>query len=364
MEEGKSNALVPFSISGNGIAETGPRSIVASMVTDALARAQSQTKAHAAARFRIGEYEFCDPDYRQILIWARALGNEPERIVSILSKSAICIFHEDENGRDLPLIVEDGSIKALAWNFEELPIPKFEWVDGLLIQEIAFEGKSTASIAPRLPMLKQLSCVGIELSTLDLSSMPSLASLDCSDNQLSALNIGTVPMLQGLWCSNNMLSDLDLTRNPALTHLVCHTNNISSLDLKRVPNLSDLACGENLLTELDLSNVPRIRNLWCPDNRLTRIDLSRAPVLESLNCGNNNIVELNIFNVPKLTRLICHGNQLAALPLSQAPALQQVWTDCNQISELDLRALKKLKYIKCDPFVNLAQLSTQNFTNA
>ena len=32
--------------------------------------------------FRVGDYEWCDPDYRQILVWARETGLKPEEVVA------------------------------------------------------------------------------------------------------------------------------------------------------------------------------------------------------------------------------------------------------------------------------------------
>ena len=62
------------------------RRIVAAMIDESLSLARlAQTLE--AKRFRIGQYEWCESDYRQILMWADALELEPEEVVHrLLSK--------------------------------------------------------------------------------------------------------------------------------------------------------------------------------------------------------------------------------------------------------------------------------------
>src|SRR5437773_2598175 len=69
-------------------AAPGAKRILSGMVEDTLALANRNPSTVAAARFRIGEYEWCEPDYRQILIWARATSQKPEEVIS-------CLLDED-----------------------------------------------------------------------------------------------------------------------------------------------------------------------------------------------------------------------------------------------------------------------------
>jgi hypothetical protein len=86
MADGEQNALVVQGPRSLAEAGAGPRSILSSVVSDALAVAGSRAKVLAAARFQIGTYEFCEPDYSQILIWAKALEIDPEALVQRLEK--------------------------------------------------------------------------------------------------------------------------------------------------------------------------------------------------------------------------------------------------------------------------------------
>jgi hypothetical protein len=89
------------------------------------------------AHFKIGRYEFREPDYRQILIWAKALGNDPLVLVNTLER--ICFTYEES--KKVAFAVEQGGIISLAWDVVALPIKNFEWVAGLTIQTLAVFGK-------------------------------------------------------------------------------------------------------------------------------------------------------------------------------------------------------------------------------
>jgi len=62
----------------------GAKRILSSMVADALIVAKRGQTALAGARFRIGDSEWREPDYRQILLWAKALVLEPVEVIQEL----------------------------------------------------------------------------------------------------------------------------------------------------------------------------------------------------------------------------------------------------------------------------------------
>lgn len=162
MVEEERNAMIPRPSAAIEKIGAGPRGILSRMVSDALALARSQEKALTAARFRIGNYELRDPDYRQILLWAKALELEPAVIIERLESSFCEVkaaelepagiierlessFCERGDGWRLTFRVENGSIVTLAWDFDLLPLSVFEWVDGLVIREVGFKGCRRAS---------------------------------------------------------------------------------------------------------------------------------------------------------------------------------------------------------------------------
>ncbi len=127
MPDADLNALIRLPSFAVEKAEAGPRRILTGMVSDALAVAKSLERALATARFRIGDHEFCDPDYRQILIWAASLGVTPEYFVGIVD----VLPHEsiDSQGRkhfDVSLEVGDGAIICLPWDLDFFPIHYFD----------------------------------------------------------------------------------------------------------------------------------------------------------------------------------------------------------------------------------------------
>lgn len=84
MTDKERNALISLPSGGLKEIGSGPKSILSEMVSDALVLVRGRELSLAAARFRIGNYEFRDPDYRQILIWAKALVVTPENFIDRL----------------------------------------------------------------------------------------------------------------------------------------------------------------------------------------------------------------------------------------------------------------------------------------
>jgi hypothetical protein len=82
MKEKNEDALVPRPPSAIEKTIPGAKRILSSIVADTLALAEQ--RALAAAKFRIGDHEWCEPDYRQILIWAEETGLKPEQVVERL----------------------------------------------------------------------------------------------------------------------------------------------------------------------------------------------------------------------------------------------------------------------------------------
>ena len=368
MDEKDSYALIPRQSGAVAKMGTGPKLILDRMVTDALAVVQSQERALAAAHFRIGDYGFCDPDYRQILIWAEELQLEPVEILKRLLCTEISVGHFGKTTWKLAVI--DGHIVTLVWDFNVLPISVFKWVNGLSIQSLAFKSAATANISLQLPTLKELHCCCISLTQLDLSNVPNLFELWCSHNiDCTQLNLSSVPNLTTLICGHNNIDSLDLSNVPNLAELWCLRNPIKKLDLSNVPNLKRLWCEHNNLTELNLSNVPNLTELNCRLNQISELDLSAVPNLVELDCESNLLTELYFWKLSKLERLNCSQNRfseldfsdvlrlkqlncahcgLEALDLSKLPCLTELLCEQNQLTELNFSYVSNLLKLKCD----------------
>jgi Leucine-rich repeat (LRR) protein len=266
MKRDKKNALIHRP--GTGISTgTGRRTspIIERMAQDVLARAKAQ--ALKTARYRIGEYELREPDYRQILRWAEELEMAPEAVLAVLAESRV----EPESWQDwepIGFAVEDGAIVSLAWDFERLSLVPQVWEPGLVIRTLGFAGEwrdPAVALQPVVPRLQTLRCSPVGLESLNLAGVPELTMLYCDENQLTELDLSPVPELTELSCWDNELTELDLSPVPGLTKLRCGWIRLTELDLSPVPELTELDCRHNQLTKLDLSPVPGLRKLKCDD---------------------------------------------------------------------------------------------------
>ena len=235
--------------SGSGLARVGSHGgrIMTEMVSGALALSRvAQTEAALVPRFRIGEHVFCEPDYQQILLWAKKLNLEPESVIQRLEMLSLPptekllrgIFEEVTN-------IENGQFVDIGWDFGLLPSDSFEWVSGLVVKSLAFivptdVERSVRTVTIALPKLKRLLCPKIYLIKLDLSSVPQLANLCCYHNQLTELDLSSIPQLTELRCQGNQLRELDLSAVPLLTYLCCSNNKLSELDIRPLQHLEEL----------------------------------------------------------------------------------------------------------------------------
>jgi hypothetical protein len=377
----------------------GAKRVLSGMVADALALAKKDPSALAAAKFRIGDYEWCEPDYRQIHIWAKATGIFPEQILQILKKAT-----PDTCWAKPGPAFYQGRLLRLSWDFGKLPLKTFEWVEGLRITHFSLktllvsdeqrvlndldlalphlthlgccgaqgfnrsQGLNPAADAwsrllnlLRTPELEELSCIGCGLSALELSSFKKLHRLRCTFNRLSQLDLSAVPDLKSLNCGDNYLSQLDLSAVPGLTVLDCADNSFSELDLTPVPDLTFLGCGKNHLAELDISKISRLKGLNCDGNKLTHLTFPIMPELAYLSCSKNSLSNLDLSNAPNLTSLYCSENKIARLDLNLTPRLETLSCESNQIRVLDIQPLKFLKTFYYDRAkVHLIQRPDQN----
>tara|TARA_R110002072_G_scaffold302810_1_gene488907 strand:- start:2122 stop:3291 length:1170 start_codon:yes stop_codon:yes gene_type:complete len=349
--------------SGSELAVSKPKGsrIVSQMTQDVLARTHSREAPQA--RFKLGDYEFREPDYRQILRWSEQLEMHPEALLEVLQNSVN--YAEKKKDR---FTVEDGAITTLVWSLRRLAhYPPSTWEPGLVIKELYILGipghwpDTEPSLRPVLPCLRVLELPGEfeggqsygPLRTLDLSLVPGLTGLNCKGNQLTELDLSPVPGLTDLNCSENQLTELDLSPVPGLTDLNCSENQLTELDLSPVPGLTRLFLGGNRLTELDLSPVPELSELSCQRNQFTELDLSLVPGLSILYCNINKLTELDLSPVPGLTKLHCHVNQLTELDLSPVPGLTRLYCHKNQLTELDLSPVPDLNTLYCDNTVHI-----------
>ncbi len=299
--------------------------------------------------FKIGEYEWCEPDYRQILIWAETLELEPEEVIRRLLNERSLFwtwsgtgdsvrFYESlsaEGGKhyryDKETTFQNGKFVSLNWDFDLLPLTVFEWVEGLDIEHLRIVTKPTKANP---------------ISHLHMS-MPKLRSVDCDHLGIENLNLSQVPSLEALSCGGNRLAQLDLSNVHSLQQLFCWENNLETIDLSKVPNLKTLECSNNPLGELDLSNILSLEEVFCSECRLTSLNLPTLPKLRDLECFSNQLETLEPADAPNLESLNCSGNRLMYLNLPDSPSLKYLDCSDNRLRHLDLVNKLELKFLDC-----------------
>ncbi len=257
--------------------------IVTEMVGGVLALSRAVVNASEALvpRFKIGEHTFCEPDYRQILIWSKALALEPVIMADQLLRQSMLAPEE----RLLRSIFGDlraahlvnGRLEYLDWDLDLWPLSKFEWVPDLSISHLNISGRSQKMRSLEVPLedLTILNCDEIGLREVDLSGARKLQYLSCPANELTRLDLSVVPQLTSLSCGGNQLRSLDLSDVPQLKSLRCGGNQLRSLDLSNVPQLNSLGFGD-------------LYERWsCENETLPVLDIRPLEKLEELDCFKN-----------------------------------------------------------------------------
>lgn len=99
--------------------------------------------------------------------------------------------------------------------------------------------------------------------------------------------------LTDLSCVGNELSGINLNKNTKLKYLDCSDNNLAALGVNECRNLDALRCAGNCITRLDVS-MTSPRFIDCSDNNMVRLDLGENRRLEELYCSNNHLLTLNV----------------------------------------------------------------------
>ena len=190
-----------------------------------------------------------------------------------------------------------------------------------------------------LTALKNLYCIGNQLTALDVSHNTALIFLACNNNQLTALDVSQNTALNKLYCYNNQLTALDVCQNTALKNLNCSDNQLTELDVSQNTALETLDCSNNSLTELEVSQNTALEALYCSNNQLAQLDVTQNTALKRLRCSNIQLTELDVSQNTALEVLYCSNNQLAQLDVTQNTALGALDCSGNQINGGNMEAL-------------------------
>ena len=91
-----------------------------------------------------------------------------------------------------------------------------------------------------------------------------LRQLNCMGNNLTKLDVSANTALESLDCARNNLTKLDLSKNTALEELECRDNNLPYLDLSSNVSLYSISCEDNIYTiqnnDIDTNSIDGFDN--------------------------------------------------------------------------------------------------------
>jgi Leucine-rich repeat (LRR) protein len=226
--------------SSSAVERIAPRAkqIVSGMVADTLALTK---------KFRLGEYEWCESDYRQILIWANEAHKSPEAIIQRLVETKSSF----KAGRLIEVHWDDGSF----------PIQKFIFVRGLQIKMFHVLGGARTVGIINSRKIPGVGAADFEVSEMNLDGLSELEVLAVASQNLKKLNLRHTPKLKRLFCQSNFLVKLDLSSSHELAELWCSSNELTELNLSAATKLEELDCGGNQIEELDIRPLASLRKL-------------------------------------------------------------------------------------------------------
>ena len=131
-------SLIPLPDASIAITRPGAGRVLSELVGDTLALARREPL------FAIGEYQWCEPDYRQILLWAEVLALEPEEVIRRLLVRDSLYLNCD--GKELGFCLYKttafriGKMMGINWDLNLLPISPTRWLDKLEVEYAVHPG--------------------------------------------------------------------------------------------------------------------------------------------------------------------------------------------------------------------------------
>lgn len=188
--------------------------------------------APTQARFRLGDYEWREPDYRQIISWAEQQAVSPEDIINSLL--------DGEIPSGVPwagTVFENGRIKKLNWDFDRMSVPDLTFIDGLHLTHLSVCSSEYA----------------IAVEEADLESLPHFKLTLADLPLLTHFSSWESPFFDQLLCSGTSVPfESPAPFNPAifapnLQVLECH----GYIDVRSLLHLKQLRCDGKILQRPD-----------------------------------------------------------------------------------------------------------------
>jgi len=150
-----------------------------------------------------------------------------------------------------------------AINVDNTALTQLKLFDPSNIDDLAFGNTSLSLNLAEFTGLRFLSCRGMKLSSLNLTTetKSQIRTLDCAENSLTELNLKEYPELRTLYCGSNNISNLNPSYSPNLSTLYCEINMLQSLDVSMLTDLRSLMCG-NQKSKLTLTLNDDQKTIW------------------------------------------------------------------------------------------------------
>lgn len=162
-------------------------------------------------------------------------------------------------------------------------------------------------------LLKKLRLFGIDLSSLDVSTLLALDDLLIQSN-IGSVTLGNLPQLLKVVIFGGQLTSLNVSGLTNLEFLLCNDNQIATLDVTGLSHLQTVSCPNNNMTSLIINSTNiALQQIICNDNNLTALNTSGLTSLIGLNINNNYLTSLNLQGSPLLGAIVCNNNNLTEL---------------------------------------------------
>ncbi len=219
--------------------------------------------------------------------------------------------------------------------------------------------------------LKRFTCIGNQITSLNLSNLSKLEFLECRDNlKLKSVNISGLNNLQDINITRNGLTSLVFTSLEKAKKIQLYGNQFTDLTIEELPNLQELSLGESSLHKnltvkncpllkiinaqsggienLILSDLNSLEELYLNNQKITALNTSTLNNLKQINISTNLLTQLDFSKNLKLERISCDRNKLTTLTLGDKPELNELYCEVNNLTILDdLSNAKKLRLLNC-----------------
>lgn len=372
--------LVPLSGSQLVRHGSGGWRILEDMVSSTLTT--SKQEGALVPRYRIGDIDFCEPDYRQMLLWAERFDKNPtDFLASLLGNEGIEYY-----GSKGTLIV-NGRIHRLSWDMVMFPEFRLDYGPHLALDYLEFfdHVRTPLTPPPTSHHLRRYFQHSIEERLLkrtpqndDYSELT--IDYDCPIERRLAEHRGgkqktlslSCPTLRVLTIRGTNFIDLECIDLSSLKELrVSHKPGfIKSLSAESCPALEGLDCHGTVLQKLVLRDYESLSWLDCSQCGLETLNLtfSQNSPLKQLNCRENELRGEELLlafifgDFQKLEKLDCSFNHLSILHLDSTPNIRRLSCEGNMLEELDIRPLQHLESLTYDrDRTRLIQRPDQNF---